>query len=55
LPGALAEAAHFGLKPACLVWATVLSIAGRSRPLLILPRGLAGGRALGVFTLLAPP
>ncbi len=54
LPGALAEAAHFGLKPAWLVVAaTVLVQLGGSVLLIVGRAGWLAAGALGVFTALA--
>lgn len=54
LPGALAEAAHFGLQPAWLVVAvTVLVQLGGSAAVILGRAGWLGAGALGVFTALA--
>ena len=54
LPGALGEAAHFGLKPAWLVVAaTVLIQLGGSVLLIVGRAGWLAAGALGVFTALA--
>ncbi len=54
LPDALAEAAHFGLKPAGLIVAATIAVQIGGSALLILGRiGWLAAGALGVFTALA--